>query len=93
MKHRIIVSTLILVGLLLTQGMKADTIKGRVVDAETNEPLPNAEVEYQELNIEGNFMRFNTVRTDSLGRFQFICEMDVSRLTITGKYFGLMIVG
>lgn len=67
---------------------RADIIKGRVVDADTGEPLPQAEVVFRETDIDMRSVMQTTLRTDSLGQFQHTCEMGLSKLTITASYFG-----
>jgi len=74
--------------LFLSQNLRADTIKGCVVDAETGGPLEGAEVVFTETSIEGGSMSRYRLRTDSLGRFLFTCTMEMSKLTITANYFG-----
>ena len=80
--------TLILVLILGTITTQADIIKGRVLDADTGEPLPGAEVVFKETSIEWGDVLQTTIRTDSVGRFQHACEMEMSKLTITASYFG-----
>jgi hypothetical protein len=80
--------TLILVLILGTITTQADIIKGRVLDADTGEPLPGAEVVFKEKSIEWGDVLQTTIRTDSVGRFQHACEMEMSKLTITASYFG-----
>ena len=74
--------------LFLSQNLRADILKGRVVDAETGGPLEGAEVVFTETSIEGGSMSRYRLRTDSLGRFLFTCTMEMSKLTITASYFG-----
>ena len=67
---------------------QADILKGRVVDADTGEPLQGAEVVFNEESLDmGSVMR-STIRTDSVGHFVFACKMEMSKLTITASYFG-----
>ena len=74
--------------LFLSQNLRADILKGCVVDAETGGPLEGAEVVFTETSIEGGSMSRYRLRTDSLGRFLFTCTMEMSKLTITANYFG-----
>ncbi|MBQ6064074.1 MAG: outer membrane beta-barrel protein [Prevotella sp.] len=67
---------------------QADILKGRVVDADTGEPLPEAEVVFNETSIDMGSVIHSTIRTDSVGQFIFSCRMELSRLTITASYFG-----
>ena len=86
MKRHII--TLILALVLGEVTAQADIIKGRVVDADTGEPLQGAEVVFNEQSLDMNSVMQTTVRTDSVGRFLFVCRMEMSKLTITASYFG-----
>ncbi len=52
---------------------RADIVKGRVVDAETKEPLPEAAVKFMQQYGEYGTMISNT-KTDSLGRFTFFAD-------------------
>lgn len=70
------------------QMAQADIIQGRVVDDDTGEPLQGAEVVFSETSLSENVMSRTTLRTDSVGRFQRACEMEMSKLTITASYFG-----
>jgi len=83
--------TLFLLAILVSTGIlycKADIINGRVVDADTGEPLQGAEVVFNEESLDmGGVMR-STIRTDSVGHFVFACKMEMSKLTITASYFG-----
>lgn len=88
MKQGYIILALAVACLFLSQNLSADTIKSRVVDAETGEPLEGAEVVFTETSIEGGSMSRYRLRTDSLGRFLFTCTMEMSKLTITANYFG-----
>lgn len=88
MKQEYIILALAVACLFLSQNLSADTIKSRVVDAETGEPLEGAEVVFTETSIEGGSMSRYRLRTDSLGRFLFTCTMEMSKLTITANYFG-----
>ena len=67
---------------------QADVIKGRVLDADTGEPLSGAEVVFTETSINWGGVSKSTVKTDSLGWFQHACQMEMSKLTITANYFG-----
>ena len=88
MKQGFTILALAVVCLFLSQNLRADTIKGCVVDAETGGPLEGAEVVFTETSIEGGSMSRYRLRTDSLGRFLFTCTMEMSKLTITANYFG-----
>ena len=88
MKQGFTILALAVACLFLSQNLRADTIKGCVVDAETGEPLEGAEVVFTETSIEGGSMSRYRLRTDSLGRFLFTCTMEMSKLTITANYFG-----
>ena len=57
------------------QMAQADVIQGRVVDADTGEPLQGAEVVFSETSLSENMMSRTTLRTDSVGRFQYACDM------------------
>lgn len=67
---------------------QADVIKGRVLDADTGEPLSGVEVVFTETSIDWGGVSKSTVKTDSLGWFQHACQMEMSKLTITASYFG-----
>ncbi len=84
-RHFITIILALILGTITTQ---ADIIKGRVLDADTGEPLPGAEVVFKEKSIEWGDVLQTTIRTDSVGRFQHACEMEMSKLTITASYFG-----
>lgn len=88
MKQGFTILALTVACLFLSQNLRADTIKGCVVDAETGGPLEGAEVLFTETSIEGGSMSRYRLRTDSLGRFLFTCTMEMSKLTITANYFG-----
>ena len=88
MKQGFTILALAVACLFLSQNLRADTIKGCVVDAETGGPLEGAEVVFTETSIEGGSMSRYRLRTDSLGRFLFTCTMEMSKLTITANYFG-----
>lgn len=88
MKQGFTILALVVACLFLSQNLRADTIKGCVVDAETGGPLEGAEVVFTETSIEGGSMSRYRLRTDSLGRFLFTCTMEMSKLTITANYFG-----
>ena len=74
--------------MLTSQSLIADTLKGRVVDADTGEPLEGAEVVFTEFSLDESSVRQSTIRTDSVGRFLFTCRMELSKLTIKASYFG-----
>ena len=80
--------TIILTLILGAVTAQADVIKGRVLDADTGEPLEGAEVVFIEKDTRWGDVLQTTIRTDSLGRFQRACEMEMSKLTITASYFG-----
>ena len=88
MKQGFIILALAVACLFLSQNLRADILKGCVVDADTGEPLQGAEVVFSEYSIVGGSMSRNRLRTDSLGQFCFACEMEMSKLTITANYFG-----
>ena len=67
---------------------QADILKGRVVDADTGEPLQGAEVVFNEESLDMCSVMRSTIRTDSVGHFVFACKMEMSKLTITASYFG-----
>ena len=72
--------------LFLSQNLRADILKGRVVDADTGEPLQGAEVVFNEESLDiGSVMR-STIRTDSMGHFVFACKMEMSRRKERGSY-------
>ena len=60
-----LLSTIILA--LFTLSITADIVKGRVVDAETKEPLAEAQIKYAENHGEGWWMMSSN--TDSIGCF------------------------
>ena len=68
-----------------TATLQANIIRGRVLDAETGEPLEGAQVHVNEAFESTPF--FTKVNTDSLGYFHYRCG-DMGRLTFTAKYFG-----
>ena len=70
-----------------TATLQANIIRGRVVDAETGEPLEGAQVHVNEAFESTTF--FTKVNTDSLGYFHYRCG-DMGRLTFTAKYFGYL---
>ena len=53
--------------------MKADIVKGRVVDAETKEPLPEVQVKYTQ-RFGDNSYSMRSTKTDSLGCFTFFAD-------------------
>jgi len=65
--------------------LQANVIRGRVVDAETGEPLEGAQVSVSEAFGTSTF--WTKKETDSLGYFHYRCG-DMGRLTFTAKYFG-----
>ena len=80
--------TIIIALILGAVTAQADVIKGRVLDADTGEPLEGAEVVFIEKDTRWGDVLQTTIRTDSVGRFQRACEMEMSKLTITASYFG-----
>lgn len=88
MKQGLIILATVVVCLFLAQNLAADTIKGRVVDAETFEPLQGAKVVFKEEAISNGGTEIHTVYADSLGRFLYTCRMEISKLTITASHFG-----
>ena len=86
MKRQII--TILIALILGVVTAQADIIQGRVVDADTGEPLQGAEVVFRESSIEWGDVIQTTIRTDSVGWFQHACEMEMSKLAITASYFG-----
>ena len=69
-----------------TQTAQADILQGRVLDAETREPLDGAKVSIEE--VIPDVCTFNQVfQTDSLGRFQYRCS-GMTRITIRADFFG-----
>ena len=64
--------------------VQANVIRGRVVDAETGEPLEGAQVNVKENFDFGSFVC--NLETDSLGCFHYHCG--TARLTFTAKFFG-----
>ena len=72
--------------ILGTQTVKADILKGRVLDAETREPLDGAKVSIEE--VVPDLCTFSRVlQTDSLGRFHYRCS-EMTRITIHADFFG-----
>lgn len=53
--------------------VEADIVKGRVVDAETKEPLPEAQVKYTQ-RFGDNSYSMRSTKTDSLGCFTFFAD-------------------
>ena len=84
-KRQLIIILTLILGAVTAQ---ADVIKGRVLDADTGEPLEGAEVVFIEKDTRWGDVLQTTIRTDSVGRFQRACEMEMSKLTITASYFG-----
>ena len=69
-----------------TQTAQADILQGRVLDAETHEPLDGAKVSIEE--VVPDVCTFNRVlQTDSLGRFQYRCS-GMTRIIIRADFFG-----
>ena len=69
--------TIILTLILGAVTAQADVIKGRVLDADTGEPLEGAEVVFIEKDTRWGDVLQTTIRTDSVGRFQRACEMEM----------------
>ncbi len=69
-----------------TTAASAGIIQGRVLDAETHEPLYGAQVKVIEDNLEHATMT-RTLGTDSLGCFSYKC-MEISRVTLRVNFFG-----
>ena len=72
-----------------TATLQANIIRGRVIDAETGEPLEGAQVAVLEIRGDtDNQIAFQTKKTtDSLGVFHYRCG-DMSQLVFTANYFG-----
>ena len=69
-----------------TQTAQADILLGRVLDAETREPLDGAKVSIEE--VVPDVCTFSRVlHTDSLGCFQYHCS-GMTRITIRADFFG-----
>lgn len=66
--------------------LRAEVLKGRIVDAETREPLGGAKVEIQDV-IPDFCTSMCTLTADSAGYFHYGTQVG-NILTITGKYFG-----
>ena len=88
MKQGFIILATVVVCLLQAQDLTADTIKGRVVDAETYEPLQGAKVLFKEEAISTGGTEISVVYADSLGRFMYTCRKEMSKLTIMASHFG-----
>ena len=88
MKQGYVILVCLVVCLFGTSDLAADTIQGRVVDADTSEPLQGAKVLFEEEAISQGGTNINAVYADSLGRFQYTCRMEMSKLTITASHFG-----
>ena len=72
MKETILNPFLILVALLFGNTTAyADVVKGRVVDAETKEPLPEAQLKFEHIDEGWTWAYF---KTDSLGCFSINAE-------------------
>ncbi|MBQ8050291.1 MAG: TonB-dependent receptor [Bacteroidaceae bacterium] len=71
---------------IATAEVRADILQGRVVDAETGEPLDGARVEATMASGEGtsNWM----FQTDTLGRFQMESIGTMRRITLRAEFFG-----
>ena len=83
----ILQAAILLLFILVNMPMaQADVLQGRVLDAETGEPLDGAHVEVTEEV--PDFCTFHMLMyTDSLGRFHFSC-VDGSRITLRARFFG-----
>ena len=69
-----------------TQTAQADILQGRVLDAETREPLDGAKVSIEE--VIPDVCTFSQVlQTDSLGCFEYCCS-GMTRITIRADFFG-----
>ena len=83
MNKQIVIIALLAI-ILGTITASADIVKGRVVDSETKEPLPEAQMTYkQSYGDNGIFTR--SFRTDSLGCFSFYAD---GRGTLTAEMLG-----
>lgn len=82
MKHFLL---LLLALLATTATLRADILKGRVVDAQTGEPLDGARVEARMASGDGTSVWMLT--TDTLGRFQFE-SLAMRRITLRAEFFG-----
>ena len=69
----------------VTTTVRADILKGRVVDAQTGEPLDGARVEARMASGDGTSVWMLT--TDTLGRFQFE-SYAMRRITLRAEFFG-----
>ena len=76
---------LLLAALLVAAAVRADVLKGRVVDAQTGEPLDGARVEARMASGDGTSVWMLT--TDTLGRFQFESHA-MRRITLRAEFFG-----
>src|SRR5574344_867457 len=65
-------------------GAEADIVKGRVLDAQTKEPLEGATVTFEQRDGDSYWM--NSTYTDSLGRFTVWAES--MRTTIKASFIG-----
>ena len=89
MKNNFIVRkmSILLVAIIFgTAAASAGIIQGRVLDAETHEPLYGAQVKVIEDDLEHATMA-RTLETDSLGCFIYKC-MEISRITFRVNFFG-----
>lgn len=80
---------LLLLAFLCLQAMlmSADTLKGRVVDAETGDHLPNVELQYFIIPINDYYAFSYKTQTDSLGVFH-ITVKSMSKVQYELQYFG-----
>ena len=76
---------LLLALLSVVASLRADILKGRVIDAQTGEPLDGARVEAKMASGEGTSVWMFT--TDTLGRFQFE-SYAMRRITLRAEFFG-----
>ncbi len=76
---------LILVLLSAVASLRADILKGRVIDAQTGEPLDGARVEAKMASGEGTSVW--VLMADTLGRFQLEIY-SMKRVTLRAEYFG-----
>ena len=71
---------------IATATLRADILKGRVIDAQSGEPLDGARIEATMASGEGtsNWM----FQTDTLGRFQMESIGTMRRITLRAEFFG-----
>lgn len=83
MKHFLILAFLCLQAL----SASADIVKGRVVDADSGEPLPDAKVQILMREVDSYRGYMVDMPTDSVGRFQWTVG-SMSQVSVTVNYFG-----